>query len=180
MRIAILGAESTGKSCLAQELAAHYRGLGQRVHVADEVLRGWCIAQGRTPRPDEQRAIAEAQARLADEASSAAVVIADTTPLMTAVYSDMLFADRSLYPFALAHQRSYDLTLLTALDLPWVADGLQRDGAHVREPVDALVRAALASAGLAFQRVQGVGPQRLACALAHVQAHTPISTQVRG
>ena len=173
MRIAIVGAESTGKSCLAQELAAHYRALGLRVHVADEVLRGWCIAQGRTPRPDEQRAIAEEQARQADAAGDAQVVVADTTPLMTAVYSDMLFDDRSLYPFALAHQLTYDVTLLTALDLPWVADGLQRDGPHVREPVDAMVRAALHSAGLGFERVQGLGEQRLASALAHIQARKP-------
>lgn len=171
MRIAIVGAESTGKSCLSQELAAHFRALGLRVHVAEEVLRAWCVAQGRTPRPDEQRAIAEAQARLADTPGDAQVVIADTTPLMTAVYSDMLFADTSLYPFALAHQRGYDLTLLTALDLPWMADGLQRDGPHVREPVDTMVRQALASAGLDFQRVQGLGPQRLASALDHIQAH---------
>lgn len=171
LRIAIVGAESTGKSCLAQALAAHYRDQGQRVHVVDEVLRGWCAAQGRTPRADEQRAIAEEQAHQVTRSGQADVVIADTTPLMTAVYSDMLFADASLYPFALAHQASYDLTLLTALDLPWVPDGLQRDGEHVREPVDALVRAALAGAGLGFHTVHGLGAQRLTNALAHLQAH---------
>jgi hypothetical protein len=32
--------------------------------------------------------------------------VADTTPLMTAIYSDMLFDDTSLYPFALEHQRT--------------------------------------------------------------------------
>ena len=64
---------------------------------------------------------------------------------MIAVYSDFVFGDTSLYESALAAQRRCDLTLLTALDLPWQADGLQRDGAHVREPVDALLRAALAS-----------------------------------
>ncbi len=63
---------------------------------------------------------------------------------MIAVYSDLVFADAGLYASALAAQRRYDLTLVTALDLPWRADGLQRDGAHVRAPVDALLRAALA------------------------------------
>ena len=56
---------------------------------------------------------------------------------MIAVYSDFVFADASLYASALAAQRRCDLTLVTALDLPWRADGLQRDGAHVRAPVDA-------------------------------------------
>jgi hypothetical protein len=32
--------------------------------------------------------------------------VADTTPLMIAIYSDMLFDDKSLYDFALQHQRT--------------------------------------------------------------------------
>jgi nicotinamide riboside kinase len=172
MKIAIVGAESTGKSSLAAGLAGHLQAQDRRVHLVDEVLREWCLAHQRTPRADEQLAIATEQARRADTAGGASIVIADTTPLMIAVYSDMLFNDRSLYPFALAHQQSYDLTLLTALDLPWVADGLQRDGPHVREPVDALVRAALRSAGLGFAVVSGLGGQRLANALSHIRPVT--------
>jgi nicotinamide riboside kinase len=85
---------------------------------------------------------------------------------MIAVYSDLLFADASLYAAAEAAQRSYELTLVTALDLPWQADGFIRDGAHVREPVDARVRASLARAGVAFETVSGSGGARLAAALA--------------
>ena len=76
---------------------------------------------------------------------------------MIAVYSDFVFADASLYAGALAAQRRCDLTLVTALDLPWQPDGLQRDGAHVRAPVDALLRSALAGAGIAFTTIAGVG-----------------------
>lgn len=165
IRIALLGAESTGKTRLAAELAAHLRAQGQTVAAVPEVLREWCEREGRTPRPNEQMAIALEQARRVDQAAAADIVIADTTPLMTAVYSELLFGDCSLYDFALAHQRRYDLTLLTGLDLPWVADGLQRDGAQVREPVDALLRAALARAGLAYQVIYGTDGQRLENAL---------------
>ena len=59
----------------------------------------------------------------------------------------------------------YDATLVTGLDLPWVADGLQRDGPHVREPVDALVRDALAKAAVPYRVVYGSGEERLANAL---------------
>jgi len=163
--IALLGAESTGKTSLAHALATHMRELGWRVALVPEVLRGWCEREGRTPRPDEQRAIAAEQARLVQDATDADLIVADTTPLMTAVYSDLLFQDRSLYPFALQHQRRYAATLLAGLDLPWVADGLQRDGPHVREPVDARVRAALQGAGLPFQVIYGQGEQRLRQAL---------------
>jgi hypothetical protein len=55
--------------------------------------------------------------------------------------------------------------LVTGLDLPWVADGLQRDGPHVRGPVDTLVRQALERAGIAYRVVYGQGHQRLNNAL---------------
>jgi nicotinamide riboside kinase len=114
-------------------------------------------------------ALAQEQARRIDAAAKEAeVVVADTTALMIAVYSELVFADHSLYAFAEAEQGRIDLTLLTALDLPWQADGLQRDGAHVRVPVDALVRAALARAAATFEVVSGSGPSRLASALASI------------
>lgn len=165
-RIALLGAESTGKTELAQALAAHFRGLGLRVAVVDEVLREWCAREGRTPRPEEQLPIAQEQERRVDAATAGHdLVIADTTALMVAIYSAMLFEDGTLYLFAQERQRTYDATLVTGLDLPWVADGLQRDGPHVREPVDALVRAGLQRAGVAYQVVYGAGPDRLEAAL---------------
>jgi nicotinamide riboside kinase len=171
MKIALLGAESTGKTELAQALATHYRAQGKAAVAVPEVLREWCAREGRTPRPEEQLPIAQEQERRVDAAAAEGrIVIADTTALMVAIYSAMLFEDGTLYQFALERQRGYDHTLLTGLDLPWVADGLQRDGPHVREPVDALLREALARAGVAYRVVYGSGPERLASALAAIDA----------
>jgi nicotinamide riboside kinase len=169
IRVAIVGAESTGKSALARGLAdalAHEFGL--RSTVVDEWLRDWCDLHGRTPRADEQAGIAQEHARRIDEAAAQPgvdVLLCDTTPLMVAVYSDLLFDDRSLEPVARACQRTMDATLLTSLDLPWVADGLQRDGPHVRAPVDARVRARLADWGTPWSLVSGTGPARVSSAL---------------
>ncbi len=167
LRIAIVGAESTGKTALAQALAQRLGPLtGRRCTWVGEWLRDWCAQAGRTPRPDEQAAIAAHQHRLIDAAAQDhAVVICDTTALMTAVYSDMLFNDRSLVPYAIAQQRRCDLTLLTALDIDWVADGLQRDGPQVRGPVDDRVRALLIGHGLPWALVSGQGEARLDAAL---------------
>ena len=165
-KLALLGAESTGKSQLSQELAGHLRAQGLRVAVVGEVLREWCAREGRAPRPEEQMPIAQEQERRVDAAAADHdIVIADTTALMVAIYGGMLFEDGELHLFALERQRGYDATLLTGLDLPWVADGLQRDGPHAREPVDRLVREALARAGVHYQVVYGSGPARLAGAL---------------
>jgi nicotinamide riboside kinase len=163
-RIAILGAESTGKSCLVKALTAVMRSRGQSVDSVDEVLRSWCEREGRTPLAHEQIGIAQTQAQAVLRIEQG-VVISDTTPLMTAVYSHMLFDDESLYPMALAHQALYNSTLVMGLDLPWVADGLQRDGPHVQGPVDMLVRQALERAGIAYRVVYGQGQQRLNNAL---------------
>jgi nicotinamide riboside kinase len=144
------------------------RARGQAVHTVDEVLRQWCERAGRTPQRHEQMAIAEQQAQAAhppDQPAPDTWLLSDTTPLMTAVYSHLLFDDESLYPMALAHQALYDITLVTGLDLPWVADGLQRDGPQVRGPVDTLVRQALERSGMAYRVVYGQGPRRLNNAL---------------
>ena len=131
-----------------------------------EALREFCDRHSRTPRRDEQETIAAAQtARIEAAAERAEIVVADTTALMIAVYSELVFGDASLYESALAAQRRVDLTLVTALDLPWQADGLQRDGAHVREPVDALLRAALAAGSIACATISGIGARRLDAAL---------------
>lgn len=168
LRIAVLGAESTGKTRLVTALRDHLAasGGGLRVAAVGEVLREWCDAQGRTPRAHEQRAIAEEQHRRIDAAAAAHdVVVSDTTALMTAVYSRYCFDDRSLEALAVGLHRRMHATLLMAVDLPWQADGFQRDGAHVREPVDALLRALLAAHALPFRVVEGSGPLRLARAL---------------
>ena len=160
--IAVLGAESTGKTELARALANRLTQRGIAATLVPEYLREWCEREGRTPRPDEQAGIAAEQGRRIAQAARHGVAVADTTALMTAVYSDLLFDDASLYADALDVQSSYAVTLLTAHDLPWVADGLQRDGPHVREPVDTLVRAALRRAGVSYAVVHGRGSERLA------------------
>lgn len=173
MKIALLGAESTGKSQLALALGERLQQSGLTVHRVDEYLREWCDTHQRTPRQDEQRHIFETQIGRVLAAPADAVVIADTTPLMTAVYSQMLFDDDSLNALAMAHQSVYDVTLLTGLDLPWVSDGLQRDGPHVREPVDTAIRRMLSLAGLPYQVVYGTGEQRLENALFCIGRQAP-------
>ncbi len=169
--VAIVGAESTGKSTLASALAERIaQETGLRCTPVDEHLRTWCEQAGRTPRADEQRGIARAQQdRIAQAAATHDVVVADTTALMIAVYSRFVFGDRSLDAWAAAeHARGVQHTLVTALDLPWVADGLQRDGEHVRAPIDAMLRELLATHRIGWSLVSGSGPERVDNALSAV------------
>ncbi len=169
--IALVGAESTGKSTLAQALAHAFTAVfaaaptntvpAWRVALVPETLREWCDREGRTPRAEEQRGImAEHHRRIEQAAQHHDIVLCDTSALMTAVYSRTVFGDRSLDTEAVSLHRTMNATLLMALDLPWVGDGLQRDGEHVRQPVDAALRELLLANGLAFSVISGRGAAR--------------------
>lgn len=163
--VALLGAECTGKSTLAEALARH-RGAG----LVTEYLREWCDSHGRTPRREEQAHIADEQAaRIEAAASRHALVICDTTPLITALCSQHYFQDDRLLDAAIAFQRRCDLTLLCAPDLPWQPDGIQRDGPEVRARFDARLRVTLQACGLPWVDVAGDEAARLAVALAALQ-----------
>jgi len=166
-RVAIIGAECVGKTELAQRLARHLSGLW-----IPEYLREFCDRTQRTPYREEQAGIVAEQQRLEAEALAAARarglewVLADSAPLTTAVYSELIFGDRSLYAAAVAHHAAYDATLLLAPDLPWVADGIQRDGPAVREASHALLLARLSEHRLDYALVAGSGRARFDAALA--------------
>jgi len=165
MKIAILGAECTGKTQLAQALAQQLSQDHPGTVWIPEYLREWCAANGRTPRVDEQAAIAQEQMARVLAHPAAPLLLTDTTPLLTAVYSEVLFGDCSLYATALQQQRIFGLTLLAGLDLPWVADGIQRDGTAMRLVVDSRLRAVLLQHGIAFSSVYGTGEARTRNAL---------------
>ena len=184
MNIALLGAESSGKSTLARALTQELQALlgpTPTVLVVTEALRDWCEAHGRTPQAHEQAAIAHAQHQRLQAARAqwgpTAWLVADTTPLMTAVYSEHYFADGSLTEWAHGVQHGFDLTLLMGLDLPWQADGPWRDGPATQQAVDNRLRAHLLTLGRPFQTLYGQGQHRVGAALQAIAAarvpHTP-------
>jgi len=173
--VCLVGAECTGKSALALALAEHFSGL-----VVPEYLRLFCEAHGRTPTESEQLLILREQ--LALQASVVAhardqgdrYVFCDTSALLTAVYSEHYFADRSLYAQALAAQQAYDLTLLLGTDLPWQADGLQRDGRQTQEKVQSLLVQALTKVQPVVT-IDGVGTARVQAAIEAVNNFAHVS-----
>jgi NadR type nicotinamide-nucleotide adenylyltransferase len=170
VRVAILGAESSGKSTLASALAARQGSLW-----VPEFLREFVDAHQRVPREEDQLLIAstqllrerrleqqlQQQLSLLPQRSSCQFLFCDTTPLMTALYSRCYFAriDPDLEQLASSH--AYDLTVVTAPDGPWVADGLQRESAAVRQRIHRQLREELAARAIAFTEVEGTLAQRL-------------------
>ena len=162
--IALLGGECSGKSGLAQGLGERLQAHGHRACVVPEYLRQWVDEHQRTPTASEQAAIAQQQTQAIEAArhtDGTHLVLADTTAVMTAAYSELYFGDTSLWPLALAWQRSCAQTWLMGCDLPWRADGTQRDGPEWRQRTDALLRQRLQEAGMVFQVFHGTLPLRI-------------------
>jgi nicotinamide riboside kinase len=172
-RICLIGAECTGKSTMAQALAAHFCGLWVPEH-----LRTFCEQNGRTPRSDEQAAIMRTQFEQEEQVAELAsqtgrgYVFCDSAPLLTAIYSDYYFSDRSLFDCAHALHGRYVLTLVLQPDLPWLPDGLQREGEAVRAAVHSRVQHALQAMHVPHIEVEGLDDARLQAAILAVETLT--------
>lgn len=182
LTVTLLGGESSGKTTLAQALQPLLQAQGLTCTLVSEQLRSWCEAQGRAPQAHEQVARARAQTDAIEAATHDAetqVVLADTTALVIAAYSELYFADRSLWPAAIEQQRHYGLNLLMGLDLPWVPDGLFRDGPAVRAATDTVLRRELQAVGIPFQTLYGPLALRVQQALRAIGTalQRPLTTQ---
>ncbi len=136
-----------------------------------ERLRAFVDAAGRNPLEHEQLGIMLEQQTAEDEVAVTCphgLVIADSAPLMIAVYSVTYFEDPSLIAPAVELARGYDLMLWCDTDVPWEPDGIQRDGEDFREIEDLIIgeiaRTHLISSGIEVLRVSGSREERAATA----------------
>jgi NadR type nicotinamide-nucleotide adenylyltransferase len=132
-RVCVLGAESTGKTTLAKDLAKHYKTIW-----VPEYARLYCEGKflGDTNviwRSEEFMKIAKAQSALEDTLAEASngLIICDTTAFATSVWHERYMNTRSPQVEAIAKKKKYDLYILTGDEIPFVQDGT-RDGEHIR------------------------------------------------
>jgi NadR type nicotinamide-nucleotide adenylyltransferase len=171
LRVCLLGAESTGKTTMAEALA---RRLGT-VWVP-EYGRGYTEV-ARTPgspwRSDELVHIVRVQAWLEAElaAQARAVLICDTDAFTTSVFHDVLVGGRLPAELAEAVERErYDLFLLCGTDVPFVQDGWRDARARTRLEMHERYRAFLVARGERWLLLQGDHETRLAAAVAALEA----------
>lgn len=157
-RVAIMGAESSGKSTLAAALAALYGTLW-----VPEYLREFVEVNGRVPVEGDQYGIARTQMEREDAAAANAsrFLFCDTTPLMTGLYSRWYWGRVDAQLALLERRHDYAFTIVTAPDSPWEADGLQRESEAVRQTVHEQVLQMLAERQIPYLLVTGDLPQRM-------------------
>ena len=162
LRVAILGTTSSGKTTLASGLAARYGSLW-----VPEYLREFVDIHDRVPLAGDQFPIAAEQCAREDAAAAVAqamggkYLFCDTTPLMTAVYSRHYFGGIDAELAALLAARRYDMTLVAAPDIPFVAD-VQRDCEQVSRIINDLLLEELHARAIRYHLIEGSPQQRLA------------------
>ncbi|QLI82742.1 AAA family ATPase [Chitinibacter fontanus] len=155
-KIALLGAESTGKTTLSRILAEH---LGMPC-VAEYGRQRWEERQGQLAFSDllqiARTQIAHEEAALAQAREG---IICDTTPLTTLFYSQALFGHADPALSALA-ERPYQHLFLLSPDFPLVQDGTRQDEAF-RQAQHRWYLAELAQRQLSYQLISGPLEQRI-------------------
>jgi NadR type nicotinamide-nucleotide adenylyltransferase len=169
IRICVLGAESTGTTTLARDLAGHYG-----CAWVPEYGRTFCerrLAQAPTIdwRTDDFVHIAARQVAEEDAAArrGGRLLICDTDALATSVWHERYLGVGSPEVQRLAAARSYALYVLTGDDIPFVQDGT-RDGEHIRTWMTGRFRQALAARAEPWLEVRGGRDERLAAVTARI------------
>jgi NadR type nicotinamide-nucleotide adenylyltransferase len=164
IKIAILGAESTGKTSLCRDLAAHFNS-----HWVPEYMRTYLQAkwdsEQKTCTWDDLLPIAQGQIDLENELAkqveqTTGYLFCDTSLFELMVYANWYYGDcpDAITQAALAH--NYDLILLTKADIPWVADDL-RDSPHEREEISARFADELVHHDKIFRQIGGNRNERV-------------------
>lgn len=153
-----MGAECTGKTVLARELARHYHTVW-----VPEYLREFVDKKKSVPDLADIAEIArgqkESEATLLAEAQE--VLFCDTCLLMTVIYSDYYLGDCPREIRQTDLEESFDLYLFTQDDIPWVEDSFQRDGPQVRALIQKRIKEELELRKIDYLAVSGSAEERL-------------------
>jgi len=157
IRVVVTGSECTGKTTLARSLAEHFR-----TAWVPEYARQFVEQKAAPLVSDDVEAIARGQIELEDAPALRAsrLVIQDTDLLSTALYARHYYGSCPAWIERALASRNADLYLLADIDVPWIADGGQRDRGDRREEVQGLFRQALEERALRFVEIRGSRQRR--------------------
>lgn len=121
--IVVIGPESTGKSTLCEELAAHYQTRWVR-----EFAREYLLRHGTSYQFEDLLTIAKGQLQLQSEAMNSpndSLLIIDTDMYVMKVWCEFVFQRCHNFILDQIADNPNDIYLLCNPDLPWVKDDLR-------------------------------------------------------
>lgn len=165
-KIAIVGPESTGKSTLAQALAANYKTVW-----VPEYARGYLDHLLIPYVQSDLIKIAHGQLRLEDEWMNDAnrLLICDTNLIVIKIWSEFKFGNCDPEIVSAMRDRKYDLHLLMDIDLPWQPDP-QREHPDKRQELFNLYEQELKNLGVPYAIIRGENHERIQSAIQQIDA----------
>ena len=165
-RVCLFGPESTGKSTLARDLAAHFKTV-----FVPEFARTWLDPKQGVCELEDIATIARGQLASEDALARQAnrLLFCDTDLLLTTIWSDVLFGSCPEWIVEKSIERRYDLYLLLDIDVPWVDDA-QRYLPHQREEFFDQCQVVLQRNGCRFVIVSGDWHERFSRSCEAVQS----------
>jgi len=165
-RVAIVGAESAGKTTLAVKLSQELTTVWM-----PEYGREFVDRKGGIPTPNESRILTEEtllrQDALARQANR--VLICDTELIVLKVLADVHFGYSPQHILDGIEQQQFDLYLLADIDIPWVGDGIHREGESVRQAQHEQFKQELETQHIHYHIISGSMKKRVKSGLAIIE-----------
>jgi NadR type nicotinamide-nucleotide adenylyltransferase len=166
-RIVITGPESTGKTTLAEALATHYR-----APLVPEYARTY-LELLQPPPYSQADILTIAKAQVAQEKfylrQADRYLFCDTGLLALKVWSEFKYGDCNPWIVEQIHQQSYDLFLLSGIDVPWEYDPL-RESKQDREKLYEIFKSELETLNWNTIELKGNVKARLSTAISAISS----------
>ena len=167
-RVVITGAESTGKTTLAEQLAAHFEAPFSR-----EFVRDFVQSIDRPIREQDLNAIMNGQIKYENEAceNTTRLVFHDTNLLSNVIYADYYFDQHPKELDLALSENQYDLYLFCQNEIPWVDDGAQRDSPLARDEIHQAFGEMLKDCAIPAIKIKGSPEDRFHQAINTIQEY---------
>jgi NadR type nicotinamide-nucleotide adenylyltransferase len=164
-KISITGPESTGKSWLAEKLAAHYK-----TDWVPEYAREYLEENGLKYSKDDLVEIAKGQVSSSQQAekTNQQLLFYDTELIVIKIWSEVVFKECPNIVKEMLAMQQIDLYLLCYPDLPWEFHPM-RENPDNREYLFQLYEKELRSQHFNYKIVRGSGEERLRNAITFVE-----------
>lgn len=163
-KVCVIGPECTGKSELSKFLAGHYK-----TACVDEYARAYLTKLGHAYEQSDLTKIAHGQVRMEDEwlVDANEILICDTNSIVIKVWSEFKYGNCDQEILDLIANRTYDLYLLTYIDIPWQEDP-QREHPDKREELWKIYKDEIQKSGVPFVEIKGEREERRKIAIAAI------------